>query len=182
MPITLSSRTVRRSALAGAAATLSFVLAACGANFNAQTLQPYQAAEGTNAESGAIAVRNLLVLADEDGAGELHGVIVNSGPDDTLAGIAQAPPGTPGGQAGGDQPGEVTFGNLRKINLKADTATILPPAAGQPITVTGGKPGQMIHLTITFGKAAPITTYVPVLAEDHYSPSPRQDEGSSSHG
>lgn len=192
MPITLSSRSVRRAALAGAAATLSIALTACGANFNAQTLQHYQPAEGTNADSGSIAVRNVLVIASEDGKGELHAVIVNNGSeDDTLVGIAQAPAQTQDGQAGGDQPGEVTFGNVKTLDLKAGSSTLLPPAAGQeaengeasgePITVTGAKPGQMVNMTITFGKAAPISAYVPVLTEDHYSPTPRADEGSG-HG
>ena len=27
-------------------------------------------------------------------------------------------------------------------------------------------------MTITFGKAAPITTYIPVLSDDYYSPGP----------
>lgn len=192
MPITLSSRSVRRTALASAAATLSIALSACGASFNAQTLQHYQPAEGTNADSGSIAVRNVLVIAAEDGKGELHAVIVNNGgSDDTLVGIAQAPAGTPDGQAGGDQPTEVTFGNVKPLDLKAGTSTLLPPAEGQetgngeapgePITVTGGKPGQMINVVITFGQAAPITAYVPVLTEDHYSPTPRAD-GEGGHG
>ncbi|GAB2676172.1 hypothetical protein [Kribbella swartbergensis] len=193
MPITLSSRFVRRTALAGAAATLSIALAACGANFNAQTLQPYQPAEGTNADSGSIAVRNVLVLASEDGKGELHAVIVNNGStDDTLAGIEQAPEESGDGQSG-DQPSSVTFGNVKTLDLKAGTSTVLPPAtgqegtetgeaAGEPITVTGGKPGDMINVTITFGKAAPITTHIPVLAKDHYSPTPRADEGTGGHG
>ena len=75
MPITLSSRSVRRTALAGAAATLSIALSACSASFDAPTLQPYQAAEGTNADSGSLHVRNMLVLADAEGKGELHSVI-----------------------------------------------------------------------------------------------------------
>jgi len=182
VPITLSSRSLRRTALAGAAATLSIALAACGASFNAQTSQPYQAAEGTNADSGSIHVRNMLVLADEDGKGELHSAIVNDGTDDTLIKIEQAPAGTSDGQAGGDQPGEVTFGKVSPLDLKAGTSTLLPPATGaesengeqngEPITVTGAKPGQMVNVVITFGKAAPITTYIPVLTLDHYSPSP----------
>jgi hypothetical protein len=207
VPITLSSRFVRRTALAGAAATLSIALAACGANFNAQTAKPYQAAEGTNADSGSIKVRNMLVLATEDGKGELHSAIVNDGStDDTLVKIEQAPPGTHDGQAGGDQPGQVKFSEFAPIDLKAGTSTMLPPAAGeatasatptqtptadptatptesptadpgsQGITVTGGKPGQMINVVITFGQAGPITTYIPVLTENHYSPTPQPAE------
>jgi hypothetical protein len=210
VPITLSSRFARRTALAGAAATLSIALAACSASFSAPTLQPYQAAEGTNVESGQLKVRNMLVLADAEGKGELHSVIVNDGDTaDTLVSIKQAPAGTQDGQAGGDQPGEVTFtGITEPIELEPHSALLLPgsgatgeespsatPSAtpsttpratptetpmaptpgaeegGPAVVVTGAKPGQMVNVTITFGTAAPISTYVPVLTDDHYSPS-----------
>jgi hypothetical protein len=207
VPITLSSRIARRTALAATAATLSIALAACGANFSAPTLQPYQAAEGTNVESGQLKVRNLLVLADDAGKGGLHGVVLNDGDEaDTLTAIDQAAPGAGDGQAGGDQPAKVTFTGLTKpVDLEPHSAVLLPgvgaeapagegtttptsptatptesPTAETPgaeetgpaITVTGAKPGQMVNVTITFGKAAPITVHVPVLADDHYSPSP----------
>ncbi|GAA1570611.1 hypothetical protein GCM10009804_28780 [Kribbella hippodromi] len=240
MPITLSSRFARRAALAGAAATLSLALGACSASFNAPTLQPYQAAEGTNLESGQLKLRNLLVLADAQGKGELHGVIVNNGDNaDTLVSIAQAPGGTQDGTAGGWQPGEVTFTGLKgPVELQPSAALLLagtsaaeaagtttstatstqsatpqtpatpttstapsspakpstPATSGTPstpaatetpsasspgaedngpaITVTGAKPGQMVNVTITFGQAAPISAYVPVLTDDHFSPTP----------
>lgn len=182
MPITLSSQAFRRTALAGATIALSIMVAACGANFNAQTTKPYQAAEGTNADSGPIAVRNMLVLASEDGKGELHAVIVNNGQtDDTLVSIASAPedaPTSPGTTT--EAPATVTFGNVREIPLKAGTSATLPPADGQPVTVTGAKPGEMIKVTITFSKSSPITASIPVLTTDHYSPSPRPD--AESHG
>lgn len=206
MPITLSSRFARRTALAGAAATLSIALAACSASFSAPTLQPYQAAEGTNIESGQLKIRNMLVLADADGKGELHSVIVNDGDaPETLVSILQAAPGTADGQAGSDQPGEVKFTGLTApLELEPHTAVVIPgsgteapvaettpsPAAtetpsaptpgaeeaGPAIIVTGAKPGQMVNVTITFGTAAPVSTYVPVLTEDHYSPSPAAAE------
>ncbi|WP_427885751.1 hypothetical protein ACQHIV_25380 [Kribbella sp. GL6] len=224
MPITLSSRFARRAALAGAAVTLSLALGACSASFDAPTLQPYQAAEGTNVESGQIKVRNLLVLADSEGKGELHGVIVNDGGEaDTLVGFAQAPAGTQDGQDGSWQAGQVTFAGIKApVDLAPNSALLLPgttaaeasapgtatpatpgasatpgakttpgatatPAAptetptattpgaedsGPAIVVTGAKPGQMVNVTITFGTAAPISAYVPVLADDHYSPTP----------
>ncbi|MFF0271492.1 hypothetical protein [Kribbella sp. NPDC004536] len=207
MPISLSSRIARRTALAGAAATLSIALAACSASFSAPTLQPYQAAEGTNVESGQLKLRNFLVLADADGKGELHGVIVNdSDTADTLVKIAQADASTSDGQAGSDQPqpGQVQFTGLTDpIDLAPHTALLLPgsstggaeaatpspsssagptetPSAPTPgaedggpaITVTGAKPGQMVNVTVTFGTAAPVSAYVPVLTDDHYSPTP----------
>ena len=78
-----------RSILAGCAALLlAAVTAGCGAGFNAQTNQQYQAAEGGNADSGSIGARNFLVLANDAGRGVLHGVLVNSGDtDDRLASI-----------------------------------------------------------------------------------------------
>lgn len=251
MPITLSSQVARRVVLAGAGAVLGLAMTACGANFNAQTQQQYQPAEGTNAASGAIAVRNLLVLASADGKGVLHTAIVNTGrTDDTLVSItaeqvnrptplpaaatphtSEAPhgsttpgasetphasptpgtsetphgttasetphsPATPGASEtphtpaapqgeptpGGEEPGTVKVGNVRPLPLKAGASVILPPATGQPITVTGGIPGQMIRITITFGKAAPITTDVAVLTTDHFSPSPRNDGPPENHG
>ncbi|WP_202869265.1 hypothetical protein, partial [Kribbella antibiotica] len=133
MPITLSSRSVRRAALAGAAATLSIALAACGANFSAQTTQPYQAAEGTNASSGGIVLRNLIVLASEDGKGELHGVIVNNGDStDTLVSITQAPPkpSTPAPGAVPVEPVVVTFGEFAPLALKVGAALRLPQTGG----------------------------------------------------
>ena len=178
MPITLSSQAFRRTALTAAAVTLSCTVAACSAGFSAQTYQPYQAAEGTNATSGGIAVRNMLVLASEDGKGELHSAIVNTGAtDDTLVSIESAPADAPvqDGSVPQDAADKVTVGNVRAFTLKAGESLTLPPATGQPFTVTGGKPGDMIKLTITFGKAAPITTSVPVLTLDHYSPTPRTE-------
>jgi hypothetical protein len=180
VPITLTPRTVRRTALAGATVTLSIAVAACGANFSAETAQPYQSADGTDATSGPIAVRNMLVLASDDGKGELHSTIVNTGQsdDDLLVGIAAAPADT-AAQAGSTETATtVTFGNVRPMTLRPGSALTLPPSNGQPITVTGGKPGQMIKVTITFSKAAPITALVPVLTTDHYSPSPTPDGGS----
>jgi hypothetical protein len=174
VPITLSPRTVRRTAMAGATVTLSIAVTACGANFSAETSQPYQSADGINATSGPIEVRNMLVLASDDGKGELHSTILNTSQDedDSLVGIAAAPADA-AAQAGSTETATtVKFDNVQSMTLKPGAALTLPPSTGKPITVTGGKPGLMIKVTITFSKAAPITALVPVLGLDHYSPSP----------
>jgi hypothetical protein len=179
--ITSSSQAFRRIALAGATVALTVVATGCGAGFGAQTQQPYQPSEGTNADSGSIGVRNMLVLADEEGKGELHAAVVNSGKtDDTLTAITAAP-ADPGAQAAtsGEQ-STVKIEGLQQTDLKAGSSVTFPPAQGAAVTVTGAKPGQMIKVTITFGQAGPITTSIPVLTEDHYSPSPRND--GESHG
>lgn len=179
MPITSTPRPVRRIVLAGAAVTASIVTTACGAGFNAQSQQGYQAAEGTDAMSGSIAVRNMLVMASEDGKGQLYAAVVNTGQEpDRLVGIAPAAPkaAEPGATAAPEPGPKVTFGGVRSLPLPPDTSVILPPATGSPVTVTGGRPGRMIEVTITFGKAGPITASIPVLALDHYSPTPRADD------
>jgi copper(I)-binding protein len=173
VPITLTPRTVRRTALAGATVTLSIAVTACGANFSAQTSQPYQSADGTNATSGPIEVRNMLVMASDDGKGELHSTILNMGQDDDkLLGIAAAPADAAVQTGSTETATTVKFGNVPTMTLQAGSALTLPPSTGEPITVTGGKPGQMVKVTITFSKAAPITTEIQVLTLDHYSPSP----------
>jgi hypothetical protein len=180
VPITLSSQAVRRTALAGATVALSVAVAACGASFNAQTSKPYQAAEGTNAQSGGIAVRNLVILASEDGKGELHGAFVNSGQsDDKLVSIVSATVDPNAQNTSTEQAGSVKFAGLKETELKAGEAATIPPVGGKAVTVTGGKPGQMLKVTITFAVAGPITTSIPVLTLDHYSPSPRPDADSN---
>lgn len=180
MPITSTPRPVRRIALAGAAVTASIVTTACGAGFNAQTQQPYQAAEGTDAMSGQIAVRNMLVLASEDGKGKLYGAIVNTGQEpDRLVGIAAAQAGPPADGATAQPQTPVTFGGVRPLTLQPGRSVILPPESGSPVTVTGGEPGRMIEVTITFGEAGPITASIPVLTQDHYSPTPRAEDSES---
>jgi len=215
VPITLSARSVRSVALAGAAATLSIVLAACGANFNAQTAQPYQPAEGTNAASGGIVVRNLQILSDADGKGEVHGVVVNNGAEsDTLVSITQAPPKPAAADTPPEDATPVKFGEFQPLTLQVGAAVRLPqtggveptpsttpsttptavptgnptstpktpaPVAAAPFSVTGGKPGEMVSVVITFGKAGPITADVPILPEDHYSPTPRDDAAEGGH-
>jgi hypothetical protein len=169
--ITLTLRTVRRTGLAGAAVLTASALTACGAGFDAQTTQPYQAAEGTNGQTGELAVRNVLVLADEEGKGELYGAIVNTGDtEDHLTGI----------QVGSSQQG-VTVSGMRTFTLRAGQSLMIPPAGGKPVEVTGAKPGTMLKLTLVFGDAAPLTATVPVLTTDHYSPTPRP-ETSEAHG
>lgn len=191
MRITLSSQAVRRTALAGATVALSVVVAGCGAGFGAQTTKPYQPAEGTNAESGAIAVRNLLVLAAADGKGQLQGTFVNNeSTDDALVCIVATAAKPPADAAAAANPCPVqtadsapfTFTNFKALDLKVGAAVNLPPTTGLPVTVTGGKPGQMLKVTLTFSKAGPITTSIPVLTTDHYSPSPAPDAEGAAHG
>jgi hypothetical protein len=154
VPISLTSRVTSTAAavLLGVSVTTG-----CSASFEAQTLQPYQPAEGINGDSGSIAARNVLVLADSQGKGVLHAVLVNRGStDDRLVSVTVDP------SAQG-----VTIAGAQQQVLPSGEALPLG-SSGKAITVTGAKPGQMVKLTISFGSAGPITADVPVLSDDHF--------------
>jgi hypothetical protein len=175
VPQTLPQRTVR-SILAGCAALLlAAVTAGCGAGFEAQTNQPYQAAEGANGQSGSIGARNILVIANDAGRGQLHGVLVNSGDtDDRLASI-QVDPSVQGVQVSSTREstplpaGEAVSLGATPSGSEGESGAPVGPR----VTVTGAKPGRIITMTISFGTAGPIMLGVPVLTTDHYSPTPK---------
>ncbi len=160
----MSSRTRSIGATAAALLLALSVTAGCSASFGAQTQQPYQAAEGANGDSGPIGARNVLVVADAEGKGVLNGVLVNDGTtDDRLASVT-VDPSVEGVEVGGPQELPLPAGQAVPFGTR-----------GKAITVTGAKPGRMVKLTLSFGEAGPITLQVPVLTQDHYSPSPRPD-------
>lgn len=183
-------RTARSILATGATVLLAVsVTTGCGAGFNAQTNQPYQAAEGANGEAGPIAARNFLVIADDEGRGVLHGVLVNSGDtDDRLASI-RVDESVQGVKIAGAsaQPlpagGALTLGGTQLPNATGTPETANPSATPnpdtpggaviKPVRVTGAKPGRVIKMTISFGSAGPITVQVPVITTDHYSPTPK---------
>jgi hypothetical protein len=176
VPQSLPQRTVRAILTGGAALLLAAsVTAGCGAGFDAQTNQAYQSAEGVNGTSGTIAARNFLVMANDEGRGVLHGVLVNTGDtDDRLASIEVDP----------SVEGVRVSSTRRETPLPAGQAVTLGTATagaegessaptGPRLTVTGAKPGKIIKMTISFGTAGPITLQVPVITTDHYSPTPK---------
>lgn len=189
MPIPVTVRSV----LGGAAALVLAVsvTAGCGAGFDAQTNQPYQAAEGANGEAGSIAARNFLVIADDAGKGVLHGVLVNTGEtDDRLASI-RLDESVEGVKLSGSSAQSLPAGGALSLG-----GSLLPNATGtpeasegsetpgasetpgsgttvKPVRLTGAKPGRVLKMTISFGTAGPITVQVPVITTDHYSPTPK---------
>ena len=88
-------------ALAAAALSLTLLGSAAGCGFDAQTLQPYTPADGTNLDVGAdnqLKIRNLVVVSRTEGQGIISASIL-SGSDDTLTGVAVVPSplsGSPG--------------------------------------------------------------------------------------
>lgn len=76
----LSSRS-RRLALAGLTLTAALSLSACELASPVTTDMPYEPADGVSVDAGDIAVRDLLVISEGDGAaGVVSGLVVNNSP------------------------------------------------------------------------------------------------------
>lgn len=139
-------------------ALLAFV-SACG--MNAQTLQPYQPAEGVNFDVGpagnAVQVRNLMILSHEDGKGVVSATLV-AADTDSLTGIAGYP--------------------LKVDNSQGSTFEVSMPG---PVALTPGLPvvltarelitvtspdlllGGAAELTLSFSTVGDHTVKVPVV-------------------
>lgn len=161
---------MRRPALAAAAVVSAAVLSAgCGTGLQAQTYQPRDVAEGTNATAGALEIRNLGIERGSIGSADpsvpptplsvVTGVIVNSGsePDALLSASSTAAGSVQLLTPNGDQNLAIPAGG----STGADWALRLD-ALPAPLT-----PGTFITVTLTFAKAPRTTLQVPVRAGDN---------------
>jgi hypothetical protein len=142
------------------------VLAGCGANFNAQTNQPYQPAEGVSTRTGEVDALNTLVVTDGEGNGTIVSRLVNQ--QDVADGLALVTAVDSTGEAITAAP------PLEPITLEAavseDQSVPSPDQSVQvgtdgALRLTGDNivAGTFITLTLTFAVAAPITVEVPVV-------------------
>lgn len=157
MPRTRLSRTLR---LAGATAALASSLTLTGCGFDAQTLQSYPPAQGINVDvAGGPKVRNLLLIANASGKGQLSASIVAPTTADRLIAVA-ATPIKPDSTLGA--PLTVSAAN---VTLPAGRMVVLTDTAVAPIIVTGAdlKPGVTANVTLTFASGAVQKVVVPVL-------------------
>lgn len=139
------------------AALAAVLLTGCG--FGAQTLQPYTPAEGVNLDVGTVKVRNLVVVADEDGNGILSGSLVSSSTD-ALAAVHVTPLGT--GNAVGTP---LTVTPLRPVVLPAgELAVLTDPSPAFAVAGDGLTPGQTVTLSLVFESGATGQIVSPVLS------------------
>ena len=156
-----------RTATPVVAVGLTLALTGCGANFEAQTYQDKAPADSTNAGVGAIAVRNVNLVAPESGemyeAGDDADVqltLTNDGTDDDrLVEVSSPAAGSVEilGQAGADGvdlPGRSTTENELSLQL-ADLGEDL-------------RPGRYVELTLRFERGGDLTVSVPVATTGEY--------------
>lgn len=151
----MPSRFRRGLAFALAAAMLP-VLSACAASFGAATQDPYAPADGVQANSGPLQLRNLVLVVTATDQATLVGTVFNKGSEpDAIVSVSS-----------GSQPGTLT---PAAIPVPANGVAVLgqETSLGSPSTVevtgTNLGPGLVARLTIDFQRAASVS--VDVLIE-----------------
>ena len=154
IPTTLGAVTARHRLAAAVLVLAAPVLSACGGNFNQQTNQIYNPAEGVDERSGRVDVLNAMIVSSENGSGTVIATLVNNDLDreDGLRSIAGAGDDsdlqvTPGG------PTAIPAGGL--LNLAERGRNF---AVGERV-----RAGYFVNVTFTFTRAEAITVNVPVV-------------------
>lgn len=135
------------------------LLGGCG--FGAQTLQPYNPAEGTNADvgpDGQLKVRNLVVISRAKGQGIVSTSLVGNAPD-RLTAITVAPVKLDGTQAPGvaaqlGSPIELGGGSFLVLTDRQPLVTVQAPDL---------QAGLDAVVTLQFANAGPVTLRTPVV-------------------
>lgn len=144
-------------------ALLVVPLTACSAgtsNFDAQTNEVYNVAEGVNDRAGAVDILNALVVSAEPGSGRLIVGLVNNNTneDDELASV----------QGAGDYQDLTVDLADGDPTIKAGRLTQLADPGAAVVLITGEqvRPGAFIELTFSFRNAQPSTMQVPVVPQE----------------
>ena len=157
----------RRTAIALLAACAP-VLAACGANFDAQTNQVYQPAVGVNDRSGDVYVVNALVVTDGSGTGTVVASLINqANQSDRLVNVlASTTAGAPL-EATGLRKG-IELPPLEAVQIVDDrVVSVTSTAAGaEPGSDKGGvTAGGYVTLQLQFERAPVVEVTVPVVSK-----------------
>ena len=138
---------MRKLAIAIVTATLATSLTACGgAGNDAPTRLINQVTDGVERDSGAVKVRDFLLIPQADGSAVLVGTVVNQDPTaDAISSISvKSVPGKLTGTLALEQNTPVIF--------SGDSANAHASFPGVNLV-----PGERTDVTITFGKAAGLT-------------------------
>ena len=147
-------------ALAALLLSLGLMGLAAGCGFDAQLLQPYTPADGTNldvGEDGTLKVRNLQVVATAPGEGYLSATIISNAPE-RLTGATVAPvtlEGTPAPAAPVTLPSPVTL-DPGQLLVLTDEPLIRVDAPGL-------QAGASANVVLQFAEAGPVALTCPVV-------------------
>lgn len=149
----------RRRSVRALAAGFGVTLLLSGCGFDAQTLQEYTPAHGVNVDDGFLKVRNLLIIANDQGQGQMSASIVSQRGADTLTGVSGYAI-----KSDGSRGSALTVGRAA-VPLRPGEMVVLTHQDAPTITVSGAdlKPGLTANLTLTFASGAVETAVVPVV-------------------
>lgn len=158
----------RSAARAAVVLAVPLVLAGCGANFQAQTYQERTVADGTNAAVGAIAVRNVVVLAPERGelyeAGsdvEAALTLTNDGPEDDRLVGATSPSAASVELL--EEGSAVDAVDLPRLGTTGDTVSLRLTGLTEDL-----RPGQYLEISLQFENNGEVTVGAPVATTGEY--------------
>ncbi len=139
------------------AALLAISLTGCGATGSeAPTRNIKKVTDGAEGDSGAVKVRDLLIVAQPDGSGALVGTFLNDAADDQLVGIT----------ANG-----IPLASTLPLPMIVNKPVIF---SGDSATAIGSFPGlnqtagNRVQVVVTFATAAPLTLNVIVRDKTDY--------------
>lgn len=137
-------------------------LNACGANFEAQTQQIYQPADGVNNKDSDVYVMGALVVVGADetigkGSGTVVARLINS---------ADAPDTVSSVVATDGEGNEVTVGGPESLELQPGESLQLADDASIQLTGDTLDAGKLITLDFTFENAEPVSVQAPVFTNE----------------
>ena len=152
------SSKLRRLATAIMIPAAAIALSGCGANFNAQTNQIYQAAEGTNDRSALVYSLNTLVVGDGEGNGTVTARLVNQGPvEDALESYTATINGDDINVAPLAEP--ITIGTAPS----PEQSILIGPDAELRLSGDNFEPGDFVTLNLVFSESEPLSMEIPVV-------------------
>lgn len=144
---------LRSSAALGAAFAATLLASACGLNSPVQSMVDYPAADGIRLDLGDVQLRNVAVVATEEGGpGTLIGHAVNN---------SATPLTLQFGFGDGGAPVSVT------VPAGAD-ATISTPEAKTTLAAVPGKPGDWARIAVSGAPGGQGVVTVPILSPKDY--------------
>ena len=154
----MNSRLHKSAGLVVAAASV-LLLSACGASGpDAPTRNIKQVSDGVEADSGSIAVRDVLLVSQPDGSAVLVGTFINEGPNpDSLVGI------TVNGTSAKLSAPTFPLNQNKPLIFSGDSAN-----ASGSVSLLNAAPGSRVSVTIFFKTASSVTLSAIVRAKSDY--------------
>lgn len=142
-----------------AVSALGISLSGCSSGFDAQTIQPYQPADGVSNRESSVYAINTLIVTDGQGNGTVVTALINQGdePDALVSVTATGPDGE-----------EIPVAPLPRDGIVLPSEQIVQTADAGNVQLSADslRPGRIVTLSLEFAAAAPVEVEAPVLEQE----------------